>query len=67
MRTSYSLQAWTRGMHKLWPDSSPDTPIMTDYEHYDAPTPTITVGNIVPDITPITGPTNISIQYANCY
>lgn len=57
------LQAWVDGMYKLWEDGEPDEPMFADYSAYTAPIPTITIGNIVPDVTPATGPTAVSFVY----
>ncbi|KAK2076837.1 hypothetical protein QBZ16_005063 [Prototheca wickerhamii] len=56
------MQAWVDGVYKLWPNATADKPIQADYEPYAAPLPTITIGNIVPELSPAVGPASISIQ-----
>ena len=56
------LQAWVEGMYELWPNATAEKPIQVDYEPYNSPTPTITIGNIVPELSPAVGPASISIQ-----
>ena len=56
------LQAWVEGMYELWPNATAEEPIQVDYEPYAAPLPTITIGNIVPELSPAVGPASISIQ-----
>ena len=58
------LQAWVDGMYKLWPNATADKPLQADYEPYDIPTPTVTIGNIVPELSPAVGPASISLQCA---
>ena len=57
------FQAWIDGLYELWPGSSPDVPMQTDYEPLSSPVPTITIGNIVPELSPAVGPASISIAY----
>ena len=49
-------------MYKLWPGAEPDEPMFADYEPYTAPSPTVTIGNLVPEVTPATGPAVISVS-----
>ena len=60
---SHPFQAWIDGLYELWPGSSPDVPMQTDYEPLSSPVPTITIGNIVPELSPAVGPASISIAY----
>ncbi|KAK2076834.1 hypothetical protein QBZ16_005060 [Prototheca wickerhamii] len=55
-------RAWVEGMYRLWPNATADKPIQADYEPYAVPLPTITIGNIVPELSPAVGPATISIQ-----
>lgn len=55
------LQAWLDGMNELW-NASIDYPMTTEYTNYSRALPTITIGNIVPEVNPLLGPAAFSLQ-----
>lgn len=55
-------QAWIDGLYKAF-NGSVDVPGSGEWEYYTRPLPTITVGNIVPEVDPGLGSTSISVVY----
>ncbi|KAL6776811.1 hypothetical protein ACKKBF_B31005 [Auxenochlorella protothecoides x Auxenochlorella symbiontica] len=54
------MKAWDMGFHKLF-GRRVDGKRWAEYEEYTRPTPTLTIGNVVPEVNPRRGPTRFSV------
>lgn len=57
---SVAAQAWDMGFHKLF-GRRVDGKRWAEYEKYTRHTPTLTIGNVVPEVNPRRGPTRFSV------
>uniref|UniRef100_A0A1D2A3X2 Peptidase S1 domain-containing protein n=1 Tax=Auxenochlorella protothecoides TaxID=3075 RepID=A0A1D2A3X2_AUXPR len=55
-------RAWISGLYHLFDGATVDQPGSADYTTYSPPLPTLSIGNIVPEVNPTLGPAAISIQ-----
>ncbi|KFM22664.1 hypothetical protein F751_0460 [Auxenochlorella protothecoides] len=55
-------RAWVSGLYHLFDGATVDQPGSAEYTNYSPPLPTLSIGNIVPEVNPILGPAAISIQ-----
>ncbi|KAL6774626.1 hypothetical protein ACKKBG_A25730 [Auxenochlorella protothecoides x Auxenochlorella symbiontica] len=55
-------RAWVSGLYHLFDGATVDQPGSADYTTYSPPLPTLSIGNIVPEVNPTLGPAAISIQ-----
>ncbi|KAL6784394.1 hypothetical protein ACKKBF_B01615 [Auxenochlorella protothecoides x Auxenochlorella symbiontica] len=55
-------RAWISGLYHLFDGATLDQPGSADYTTYSPPLPTLSIGNIVPEVNPSLGPAAISIQ-----